>query len=70
MLLVKFLVSVIRLYQRYRPYKTPNCRFHPTCSEYMVQALEKYGFLKGISLGLRRIMSCHPWGKHGYDPLD
>jgi hypothetical protein len=45
------------------------CRFQPTCSNYMYQAVEKYGSMKGILLGLKRILRCHPWNKGGYDPV-
>ncbi|MFA6005393.1 MAG: membrane protein insertion efficiency factor YidD [Patescibacteria group bacterium] len=45
------------------------CRFHPTCSQYTYQAIEKYGALKGSVLGLKRVMRCHPWNKGGYDPV-
>ncbi len=45
------------------------CRFTPTCSEYTYQAVEKYGVKKGLYLGLKRILRCHPWNKGGYDPL-
>lgn len=45
------------------------CRFRPTCSEYMYSAVEKYGLLKGILMGLWRIMRCGPWSKGGYDPV-
>lgn len=45
------------------------CRFTPTCSEYTYQAIEKYGAIKGSYLGLKRIVSCHPWNKGGFDPL-
>jgi hypothetical protein len=45
------------------------CRFSPTCSEYSYEAVEKYGALKGTSLGLRRIVRCHPWSKGGFDPV-
>ena len=46
-----------------------NCRFTPTCSEYMKQAINKYGVIKGIHLGFKRLLKCHPFGKFGYDPL-
>lgn len=45
------------------------CRFSPTCSEYTYQAVEKYGSIQGLWLGLKRIIRCHPWNKGGYDPL-
>jgi hypothetical protein len=46
-----------------------NCKFYPTCSEYTMQAIEKYGSLKGIFIGLKRIIKCNPFSKGGYDPL-
>ncbi len=45
------------------------CRYKPTCSEYMVQALETYGLFKGLYLGIKRILRCNPFGKCGFDPL-
>jgi hypothetical protein len=45
------------------------CRFHPSCSMYTIDAIKKYGALKGISLGLRRIGRCNPWNPGGYDPI-
>jgi len=45
------------------------CRFHPTCSEYFLQAIESHGTVRGIFLGLRRIARCHPWGGSGEDPV-
>jgi uncharacterized protein len=45
------------------------CRFHPTCSEYFLQAVERHGFVCGSWLGLRRIARCHPWGGQGDDPV-
>jgi len=45
------------------------CRYQPTCSNYTYQAVEKYGTVKGLFLGLKRIIHCHPWAKGGYDPL-
>lgn len=49
--------------------KVQVCSFYPTCSEYSIQAFEKYGFLKGFTLTLKRISRCHPWQKNHFDPL-
>lgn len=46
-----------------------SCRFRPTCSEYTYQAIEKYGIIKGIYIGIKRIIRCHPLNKGGYDPI-
>ena len=68
--LVDGAIALVRLYQRFvSPVLGPTCRFRPTCSEYMVQALQKYGLGKGLWLGLRRIGKCHPFHPGGYDPL-
>lgn len=45
------------------------CRFQPTCSEYMFEAVEKYGVIKGMSLGIWRLLRCNPWSKGGYEPI-
>jgi putative membrane protein insertion efficiency factor len=48
----------------------PNaCRYEPSCSDYAAEAITKYGAIKGLWLGFKRIMRCHPWGGHGYDPV-
>ncbi|MCE3254749.1 MAG: yidD [Rickettsiaceae bacterium] len=46
------------------------CRFMPTCSHYAIEAIEKFGVFKGLTLSLYRILRCNPWGSHGYDPVD
>lgn len=61
---------MIRFYQKYiSPLKPPSCRFYPTCSEYSVQALQKYGFIRGSWKALVRISKCHPFHPGGYDPV-
>lgn len=51
------------------PWVGHGCRFLPTCSAYSLQALERHGALRGSYLTVRRILRCHPWGGHGYDPV-
>ena len=69
-LLVLLLTLPIKLYQWVISPILPNtCRYHPTCSHYAIEALRIHGPLKGLVMGTRRILSCHPWGGHGYDPV-
>ena len=65
----KILIKLIETYQKVPLSTHKMCRFTPTCSEYMKQALEKYGLIKGLKLGIKRLLKCHPFGKYGYDPL-
>ena len=69
----RLLIAAIRFYQKaISPYRAPCCRFRPTCSQYALQAIEKYGALKGGWLALKRICCCHPFykGKRGtFDPV-
>jgi len=66
----QLIILPIKLYKGIlSPYLRRACRYSPTCSEYTIQAIQKYGPLKGIRLGVLRIMKCHPWGGHGYDPV-
>ncbi|MBL6668898.1 MAG: membrane protein insertion efficiency factor YidD [Flavobacteriaceae bacterium] len=51
------------------PLFPPSCRFQPTCSQYGIEALKKHGVIKGLSLTIKRIAKCHPWGGKGYDPV-
>lgn len=61
---------LIRFYQAaISPLLGKNCRYHPTCSQYTLQAMEKYGLIKGSWLGTLRILRCHPWCKGGHDPV-
>lgn len=62
-------IKVINLYQATPLSIHKACRFVPTCSEYTKHAVMKYGTIKGLKLGLKRILKCHPFGKYGYDPL-
>lgn len=69
-LLAWLLILPIRFYQKcISPLTPPSCRFTPTCSQYAVEALRKHGPVKGMWLAIRRILRCHPWGGHGYDPV-
>ena len=69
-LVSEILVLPIRLYQILLSPILPNaCRYTPTCSHYAVEALRKHGTIKGLFLATKRILSCHPWGKSGYDPV-
>lgn len=69
----RLLIFFINWYQKYiskiLTSRNVHCKFYPSCSEYMKQAIEKYGVFKGIGLGLWRIIRCNPFSKGGYDPL-
>ena len=66
----RLLIALVRFYRRnISPWRPPCCRYIPTCSQYALEALEKYGALKGTWLALRRILRCHPFHKGGYDPV-
>ncbi len=66
----EFLVFLIRVYQvTLSPLVGKSCRYTPTCSNYGIQALRKYGAIKGTWLTIKRVLSCNPWGGSGYDPV-
>lgn len=69
-ILISPLVLLIRIYQTLiSPLTPPSCRYTPTCSAYSLEALKKYGIIKGAWLTTKRILSCNPWGGHGHDPV-
>jgi putative membrane protein insertion efficiency factor len=66
----KLALLLVRFYQWcVSPFIPSRCIYVPTCSQYMQEAIERYGVLRGIWLGCRRLLRCHPWAKGGYDPL-
>jgi putative membrane protein insertion efficiency factor len=70
MMLVRGVLGAIRLYQRIiSPAFPPSCRFTPTCSEYTYEAVERYGVPRGLWLGVRRLLRCHPFHPGGHDPV-
>ena len=66
----KILILIVRFYRKYiSVLKPPTCRFYPTCSQYAIEAIEKYGAIKGSFMAIRRILRCHPYHPGGYDPV-
>ncbi|MCL5985819.1 MAG: membrane protein insertion efficiency factor YidD [Actinobacteria bacterium] len=66
----EMLIFLLNIYKRYiSPMLPASCRFEPTCSVYSMQAIKKYGFLKGTYLSIWRIMRCNPFSKGGFDPV-
>ena len=66
----RLLIALLRFYKRFiSPLLGPRCRFVPSCSKYAMEAISLHGPLRGSWLAARRILRCHPWGGHGYDPV-
>jgi|TARA_R110001599_G_scaffold184627_2_gene378339 putative membrane protein insertion efficiency factor len=66
----KLLIGLVRFYQlAISPWLGSSCRYSPTCSQYMIDAVKEWGPLKGFWLGIKRIGRCHPWGGDGHDPV-
>ncbi len=74
----KIVLQLIKIYQKTlsldhgifsKIYGRPLCRFHPTCSEYTFESVKKFGILKGLFLGSKRVLRCHPWNDGGFDPV-
>ena len=64
------LIKLIKIYKfLISPLLGDSCRYFPTCSEYSIDSLKTYGLFKGLFLSLKRILSCHPWGSGGFDPV-
>ena len=69
-LLSQVIILLVKLYKgAISPYLGNNCRYSPTCSSYMIEAVNEWGPFKGTWLGLKRLSTCHPWGGTGYDPV-
>ncbi|UOR12598.1 membrane protein insertion efficiency factor YidD [Halobacillus amylolyticus] len=64
------LIGLITFYRKFiSPMTPPSCRFQPTCSEYGIESLKRFGFLKGTYLTIKRLGKCHPFHKGGFDPV-
>jgi putative membrane protein insertion efficiency factor len=69
-MIAKALIGMVRWYQKHiSPAIGPHCKYMPTCSQYMIDAVTKYGALKGGLMGIWRILRCNPFSKGGYDPV-
>ena len=69
-MIARLLIGLVRVYQYgLSPLLPGSCRYTPSCSHYAVEALRKHGAWRGGRLPLKRILSCHPWGGHGHDPV-
>ena len=69
-MLAKIMIGLVKGYQKLiSPILPSVCRYQPSCSQYMIEAIQVYGVWKGVFLGIKRILRCHPWGGCGYDPV-
>lgn len=69
-ILVKLSILLIKFYKiLISPFLLKSCRYDPSCSSYALEAFNTFGFMIGLKLTLKRIIRCHPWGGHGYDPV-
>ncbi len=69
-MLSKLLIGLIKLYKRFvSPILPPSCRFHPSCSTYGLEAIQRHGAIKGLWLTIHRIVRCNPFNEGGYDPV-
>jgi putative membrane protein insertion efficiency factor len=66
----KVVIAALSLYKRFlSPFVPAACRYRPTCSEYMLEAVEKYGVRRGVWMGMLRLLRCHPFHEGGFDPV-
>lgn len=66
----KAVIGALRCYKRFLSPLLPSaCRFHPTCSDYMLEAVDRYGAARGVGMGLKRLLRCHPFCEGGFDPV-
>jgi putative membrane protein insertion efficiency factor len=64
------LIGMIKFYKKFiSPLKSPSCRFYPSCSSYMLEAVSRFGAIRGGWLGIRRLLKCHPFNPGGFDPV-
>ncbi len=68
-MLKRLMIFFIKIYQNATFFKPPSCRFYPSCSSYSIEAIDKYGAIKGGWLAAKRISRCHPYNNGGYDPV-